>query len=112
MYSFLIGNNLFYKYQSGFLPHHSTVVQLIDIFHNICQTFILGHVAHCITCLAADRYLTVDRGIASSIPARSHTLVEIYSEIILWPFSSLPLIQEALLSVTNESMCTKYWLTA
>ena len=28
-----------YKYQSGFLPHHSTVVQLIDIFHNICQAF-------------------------------------------------------------------------
>ena len=25
---------------------------------------------------------------------------------------SLPLIQEGLLSVTSESMCTKYWLTA
>ena len=24
----------------------------------------------------------------------------------------LPLIQEGQLSVTNESMCTKYWLTA
>ena len=39
MYNFLIENNLVYKYQSGFLPHHSTVFQLIDIFHNIFQTF-------------------------------------------------------------------------
>ena len=30
----------------------------------------------------------------------------------LEPFSSLPLIQEGLISVTSESMCTKYWLTA
>ena len=37
LYNFLIGNNLLYKYQSGFLPHHSTVFQLIDIYHNICQ---------------------------------------------------------------------------
>ena len=34
MYNFLIDNN-----QSRFLPHHSTVFQLIDIFHNICQAF-------------------------------------------------------------------------
>ena len=27
-------------------------------------------------------------------------------------FSSFPLNQEGLLSVTSESMCTKYWLTA
>ena len=39
MYSFLIENNLLYKYQSGFLPHHSTVFQLIDISHNIYQAF-------------------------------------------------------------------------
>ena len=39
MYNFLIENNLLYKYQSRFLPHHSTVFQLIDIFHNICQAF-------------------------------------------------------------------------
>ena len=37
MYNFLIDNNLLYKYQSGFSAHHSTVFQLIDIFHNICQ---------------------------------------------------------------------------
>ena len=39
MYNFLLDNNLLYKYQSGFLPHLSTVFQLIDIFHNICQAF-------------------------------------------------------------------------
>ena len=39
MYNFLLDNNLLYKYQSGFLPHHSTVFKLIDIFHNICQAF-------------------------------------------------------------------------
>ena len=39
MYNFLLDNNLLYKYQSGFLPHHSTDFQLIDIFHNICQAF-------------------------------------------------------------------------
>ena len=39
MYNFLLDNNLLYKYQSGFLPHHSTVFQLIDIFHNIRQAF-------------------------------------------------------------------------
>ena len=33
-------------------------------------------------------------------PVRPHTLV------------SLPLIQEGQLSVTGESMCTKYWFTA
>ena len=39
MYTFLIDNNLVYKYQSGFLPHHSTVFQIIDIFYKICQAF-------------------------------------------------------------------------
>ena len=39
MYNFLLDNTLLYKYQSGFLPHYSTVFQLIDIFHNICQAF-------------------------------------------------------------------------
>ena len=39
LYNHLRDNNLPYKYQSGFLPHHSTVFQLIDIYHNICQSF-------------------------------------------------------------------------
>ena len=54
--------------------------------------------------------LTADPGVASSIPARSHTFVEIdfygHSPPFRW------FIQEGLLSVTSESMCTNNWLTA
>ena len=32
MYNFFIDNDLLYKYQSGFLPNHSTTYQLIDIY--------------------------------------------------------------------------------
>ncbi|KAK3082452.1 hypothetical protein FSP39_012409 [Pinctada imbricata] len=32
----MIDNNLFYKLQSGFLPNHNTVYQLIEIYHRIC----------------------------------------------------------------------------
>ena len=35
-----------------------------------------------VTCLATDVCLTADPGVASSIPARSHTFVEIDHEII------------------------------
>ena len=41
-----------------------------------------GRVAQSVTCLATDVCLTVDPGVASSIPARSHTFVEIDHEII------------------------------
>ena len=35
--------------------------------------------------------------------------VDIDHKIIPTAFSSLPLIQEGLLSVTSDGMCTKYW---
>ena len=41
-----------------------------------------GRVAQSVTCLATDAYLTADPGVASSIPARYHTFVEIDHEII------------------------------
>ena len=41
-----------------------------------------GHVAQSVTCLATDGHLTADPGVASLIPARSHTFVEIDREII------------------------------
>ena len=41
-----------------------------------------GRVAQSVTCLAPDTSLTADPGVASSIPARSHTFVEIDHEII------------------------------
>ena len=42
----------------------------------------LGRVAQSVMCLATDASLTADPGVASSIPARSHTFVEIDHEII------------------------------
>ena len=41
-----------------------------------------GCIAQWVTCLTTDKYLTADQGVLSSIPARSHTSVEIDHEII------------------------------
>ena len=41
-----------------------------------------GRIAQSVTCLVTDASLTVDPGVASSIPAWSHTFVEIDHEII------------------------------
>ena len=65
------------------------------------------------TCLATDASQTADPGVASLIPVWSHTFMEIDHEII----STVILLPSAEsfkkdLSVTSESMCTKYWLTA
>ena len=68
-----------------------------------------GRVAQSVTCLATDACLTADPGVASSIPARSHTFVEIDHEIV----STVILLPSAeSFKVTSESMCTNYWLTA
>ena len=56
--------------------------------------------------------LIADPGVVSLIPARSHTFVEIDNEIFSMDILLLPLIQEGLVSVISESMCTKYWLNA
>ena len=45
-------------------------------------SFMPGRVAQSVTCLATDACLTADPGVASSIPVRSHTFVEIDHEII------------------------------
>ena len=42
----------------------------------------LGRVAQSVTCLATDACLTADPGVASSIPVRSYTFVEIDHEMI------------------------------
>ena len=41
-----------------------------------------GRIAQSVKCLATDASLTADPGVASLIPARSHTFVEIDHEII------------------------------
>ena len=43
---------------------------------------LIDHVARSVTCLATDASLTEDRGVASSILARSYTFVEIDHELI------------------------------
>ena len=67
-----------------------------------------------VACLATDACLAADPGVASSILARSHTFVEIDHEIIFTVvlLPSADLFKKGLLSVTSESMCTNYWLTA
>ena len=44
--------------------------------------YIPGRVAQSVACLATDGCLTADPGVASSIPVRSHTFMEIDHEII------------------------------
>ncbi len=39
IYNHLYTNQLIYNRQSGFLPGHSTIYQLIDIYNQICQSF-------------------------------------------------------------------------
>ena len=46
------------------------------------KEFISGRVAQSVTCLVTDASLTADPGVASSIPARPHTFVEVAHEII------------------------------
>ena len=36
VYNYLVDNSLIYKYQSGFLPGHSTVHHLIEVIHHTC----------------------------------------------------------------------------
>ena len=50
--------------------------------HSKKKTKKTSRVAQSVTCLATDASLTADPGVASLIPARSHTFVEIDHEII------------------------------
>jgi hypothetical protein len=38
VYNYFHKNDLFYKYQAGFLPDHSTVFQLIETYHSIVKS--------------------------------------------------------------------------
>ena len=61
-----------------------------------------GKVAQSVTCLTADTRLNADPGLACSIPAWSHTFVEIIHELI--STFILRFLSEGLLSVTSESI--------
>ena len=58
---------------------HGDAFQSFDRYTN---NNLPGRVAQSVTCLATDACLTADPGVASSIPTRSHTFVEIDHEII------------------------------
>ena len=75
------------------LPMSTTTYVFMAIYK---KYFIPGRVAQSVTCLATDACLTADPGVASSIPARSHSFVEIDHEI------SLPLIHSRRVVVSNK----------
>ena len=60
----------------------STSVGCYLIIFPYANRVVLGRIAQSVTCLATDESLTADPGVESSIPARSHTFVEIDYEII------------------------------
>ena len=62
------------------------------LFQKLSTLLLPGRVAQSVTCLATDTCLTADPGVASSIPARYHTFVEIDHEIISTVILLLPLI--------------------
>ena len=51
-------------------------------FYKFYTLALPGRIAQSVTCLATDACLTADPGVASSIPARYHTFVEIDHEVI------------------------------
>ena len=63
----------------------------VSFFSNYCTTnriAITTSLSQLVTCLATDASLTADPGVVSSIPARSHTFIEIdheISKVILLP---------------------------
>ena len=75
-----------YHLKKRLFPHEDSICVWLQII--IIKS--PDHIAQSVTYLASDVCLTVDPGVASSIPTRSHTFVEIDHEF-LWSFSSRPL---------------------
>ena len=66
-----------------YFMYHNKSLSKNYVFDQLRATFPgPGRVAQSVTCLATDASLTADPGVMSSIPARSHTFVEIDHEII------------------------------
>ena len=60
------------------------ILFISNLYHTVSTGYpsVPGRVAQSVTCLTTDACLTADPGVASSIPVRSHTFVEIDHEII------------------------------
>ena len=73
-----------------------------------------GRVAQSVTCLATDACLTADPGVASSIPVRSHTFVEIDHEMISMVILRLPLIhsRRVVVSYVHELLVNRLYKPA
>ena len=69
-----------------FLANHLRMLRILT------NATVPGRVAQSVTCLATDACLTANPGVASSIPARYHTFVEIDHEIISTVILLFPLI--------------------
>ena len=61
---------------------NSSLIDLLYSLTDVLHVYSPGHVAQSVTCLATDASLAADPGVASLIPAQSHTFVEIDHEII------------------------------
>ena len=94
-------------------------MEKMEIHHyhrDLYRTFKVGPgcVTQSVTCLATDTCLTADPGVASSIPARSHTFVEIDHEIIstviLLP--SADSFKKGCCQLQAKVCAQNYWLTA
>ena len=70
--------------------------------HQYIKGELPGRVAQSVMCLATDACLTADPGVASSIPARSHTSVDIDHELFSRSFSSLLLNYSRRVGVSNK----------
>ena len=75
------------------------ILVLIITFYIIKQP---SRMALSVKCLATDASLTADPGVASSIPARSHTFVEIDYETISTVNESFPLIHSRRIVVSYK----------
>ena len=76
------GQNALYVLQTGKSKKLDTDKCPAALLTGDIMTQLKTCVSQSVTCLATDSCLTVDPGVASSIPARSHTFVEIDHEII------------------------------
>ena len=61
---------------------YGIVLRVLSTFPHHLAEAVPGRVAQSVTCLATDACLTADPGVASLIPVRSHTFVEIDHEMI------------------------------
>ena len=68
--------------KSGTIRHPLIPLSFGKLFGEVIPKWIPGHIVQLVKYLTLDTCLTADPGVASSILARSHTLVEINHEII------------------------------